>query len=120
MAGSGKVPGQVLNDRFRGRFRTTFRTTGSRKVSGQVLNHGFREGSGAGSERQVPGRFRVSFSNHQEVSGAGSDSRVPGRVRFMFEYSTYIVTMGMDMNEWLIAWIVLLKAVRAVCAPKCF
>ena len=38
----------------------------------------------------------------------------------MFEYSTYIVTMGMDMNEWLIAWIVLLKAVRAVCAPKCF
>ena len=32
----------------------------------------------------------------------------------MFEYSTYIDTMGMDMNEWLIAWIVLLKAVRAV------
>ena len=31
-----------------------------------------------------------------------------------------LVTMGMDMNEWLIAWIVLLKAVRAVCAPKCF
>ena len=30
-----------------------------------------------------------------------------------------LVTMGMDMNEWLIAWIVLLKAVRAVCAPKC-
>ena len=30
------------------------------------------------------------------------------------------VTMGMDMNEWLIAWIVLLKAVRAVCAPECF
>ena len=29
-----------------------------------------------------------------------------------------LVTMGMDMNEWLIAWIVLLKAVRAVCAPK--
>ena len=31
-----------------------------------------------------------------------------------------LVAMGMDMNEWLIAWIVLLKAVRAVCAPKCF
>ena len=30
-----------------------------------------------------------------------------------------LVTMGMDMNEWQIAWIVLLKAVRAVCAPKC-
>ena len=30
-----------------------------------------------------------------------------------------LVTMGMDMNEWLIAWIMLLKAVRAVCAPKC-
>ena len=30
-----------------------------------------------------------------------------------------LVTMGMDMNEWLIAWIVLLSAVRAVCAPKC-
>ena len=28
--------------------------------------------------------------------------------------------MGMGMNEWLIAWIVLLKAVRPVCAPKCF
>ena len=23
-------------------------------------------------------------------------------------------------NEWLIAWIMLLKAVRAVCAPMCF
>ena len=31
-----------------------------------------------------------------------------------------LVTMGMDMNEWLIAWNVLLKAVRAVCAPKYF
>ena len=31
-----------------------------------------------------------------------------------------LVTMGMDMNEWLIAWIMLLKAVRTVCAPKCF
>ena len=31
-----------------------------------------------------------------------------------------LVTMGMDMNEWLIAWIMLLKAVRAVCAPKWF
>ena len=31
-----------------------------------------------------------------------------------------LVTMGMDMNEWLIAWIALLKAVHAVCAPKCF
>ena len=29
-----------------------------------------------------------------------------------------LVTMGMDMNEWLIAWIMLLKAVRAVCAPN--
>ena len=37
--------------------------TGSGKVPEQVPNHGFREGSGAGSERQVPGRFRVSFSN---------------------------------------------------------
>ena len=94
--GSGKVPGQVLNDRFREGSGSVFRTTGSRKVPGQVPNHGFREGSGAGSERQVPGRFRVSFSNHVpnhgfgEGSGAGSDSRVPGRVRFMFEYSTYV------------------------------
>ena len=31
-----------------------------------------------------------------------------------------LVTMGIDMNEWLIAWTALLKAVRAVCAPKCF
>ena len=32
---------------------------GSRKVPGQVLKHGFREGSGAGSERQVPELLRV-------------------------------------------------------------
>ena len=92
--GSGKVPGQVPNDRFRegsgSVFRTTFRTTGSRKVPGQVPNHWFREGSGAGSERQVPGRFRVSFSNHvpnhgfQEGSGAGSEPRVPARFRGRF------------------------------------
>ena len=114
ITGSGKVPGQVPNDRFRegsgagsesrvpgrfrGRFRTTgsgkfregsgsvFRTTGSRKVPGQVPNHGFREGSGAGSERQVPGRFRSMVPNHgfREGSGAGSEPRVPGRFRGRF------------------------------------
>ena len=68
--GSGKLPGEAPNDRFRegsgadgfregswagserqvpGRFRTTFRNTGSGKVPGQVLIHEFREVSGAGS-----------------------------------------------------------------------
>ena len=46
-----------------------FRTLGSRKVPGQVPNHGFREGSGAGSERQV-----------REASGAGSEPRSEPRV----------------------------------------
>ena len=78
---------------------------GSGKVPGQVPNHGFREGSGAASERQVPGRSRVSFSNHfpnhgfREGSGAGSDSRVPGRVRFMFEYSAYISPTALAMGS---------------------
>ena len=75
MAGSGKVPGQVLNDRFRegsgSVFRTTFRTTGSRKVPGQVPNHDkvpgqvlndrFRAGFEPRSEPRVPGRFRGRF-----------------------------------------------------------
>ena len=59
-AGSGKVPGQV---------------------PGQVPNHGFREDSGAGSERQVPGRFRVSFSNDGfQVPGTAGSGKVPGQV----------------------------------------
>ena len=55
---------------------------GSGKVPGQVPNHGFREGSGAGSERQVPGQFPNHVPNHgfQEGSGAGSEPRVPGRL----------------------------------------
>ena len=69
-----------------------------REVPGQVPNHGFREGSGAGSERQVPGRFRSRFRitgsgkvpgqvpNHgfREGSGAGSERQVPGRFRVSF------------------------------------
>ena len=47
---------------------------GSRKVPGQVPNHEFRQGSGAGSERQVPGQF---FE-------ARSEPRVPGRFRGRF------------------------------------
>ena len=75
-AGSGKVLGQVPG-RFRGRFREGSRA-GSGKVPGQVPNHGFREGSGAGSERQVPGRFRVSFSNDGfQVPGTAGSGKVP-------------------------------------------
>ena len=57
--GSGAVPGRLLGGRFR-------------EVPGQVLNHGLREGSGAGSERQVPGRFRGRF----RTTGSG---KVPGQ-----------------------------------------
>ena len=59
---------------------------GSGKVPGQVPNHGFREGSGAGSERQVPGQVPNHVPNHgfQEGSGAGSEPRVPGRFRGRF------------------------------------
>ena len=71
--GSGKVPGQVPNDRFRevpGSFRGRLRTTGSGKVPGQtgsgkvpgqVLNDRFRAGSEPRSEPWVPGRFRGRF-----------------------------------------------------------
>ena len=91
-AGSGKVPGQVpgrFEPRVSGRFRGRFRTTGSGKVPGQFFerrvpgsgNRGFREGSGAGSERQVPGRFRVSFSNDGfQVPGTAGSGKVPGQV----------------------------------------
>ena len=55
---------------------------GSGKVPGQVPNHGFREGSGAGSDRQVPGQVPNHVPNHgfQE----GSEPRVPGRFRGRF------------------------------------
>ena len=61
-----------VSERFRGRFRTI----GSGKVPGQFFerrvpgsgNGGFREGSGAGSERQVPGRFRVSFGVRRNLN----------------------------------------------------
>jgi len=33
--------------------------------SAKVPNHGFREGSGAGSEPRVPGRFRGRFRSGQ-------------------------------------------------------
>ena len=71
----GRLPGQVPggSGKVPGRFRGRFRITGSGKVPG-AANHGFREGSGAGSERQVvPGRFWA-------VSGAGSEPRVLGQV----------------------------------------
>ena len=45
--GSGAVPGRPAGQV----------PGGSGKVPGQVPNHGFREGSGAGSEPRVPGRF---------------------------------------------------------------
>ena len=48
--GSSGVPGQVLNDRFRGRFRTRFRTTG--------FGAGF---GGQGSAGTVPERFWPGF-----------------------------------------------------------
>ena len=38
-----------------------FANIGSRAVPGRLPNHGFREGSGEGSEPRVPGRFRDRF-----------------------------------------------------------
>ena len=43
----------------------------------QVPNHGFQEGSGAGSERQVPGRFRAGSESRVP---AASERQVPGQV----------------------------------------
>ena len=40
------------------RFREGSGAGSEREVPGQVPNVRFREGSGAGSEREVPGRFR--------------------------------------------------------------
>ena len=76
-----QVPG-----RFRGRFPTTFRTTGSRKVPGQLVpNHGFRAGSEPRSEPRVPMvPGQVPIHEFRDGSGKGSepgsDSRVPGKV----------------------------------------
>ena len=81
-ASGGQVPGGSGNHgfgkvrRFRGRFRTTFRTTASRKfggVPGQVLNDRFRAGSEprvsgqVSGDRVPPGRFQ---------NGSGQVSRL--------------------------------------------
>ena len=74
---------------------------GSGKVPGQVPNHGFWEGSGAGSESRVPGRFRGRFRTGKvpgqvpndrfregSGSGPGSEPRVPGRFWGRFRFTS--------------------------------
>ena len=85
---------------------------GSGKVPGQVPNHGFREGSGAGSERQVPGRFRVSFSNDGfQVPGTAGSGKVPGQVlndRFREGSGSVLVFEGIclfALDKFAFAWL---------------
>ena len=64
-----------------------FANMGSGAVPGRLPNHGFREGSGAGSgavfRDRVPGRFRGVGRGFRKGSGAGSGQgfeEVPGQV----------------------------------------
>ena len=79
--------------------------TGSGKVPEQVPNHGFREGSGAGSEPRVPrrfwGRFRTTGSG--KVPGQffepRSEPRVPGRFRGRFRTTSSGKVPGQVLND---------------------
>ena len=51
-------------------------------MPGRLPNHGFREGSGEGSEPRVPGRFR---------EGSGTDSGAVGDNTWAYNIYIYIL-----------------------------